>query len=215
MLAEPKLFLDHIAVAARTLAEGVAYVERQLGVSVPPGGEHRQMGTHNHLLRLDDDLFLEVIATNPNAPMTRKRWFALDDPQMQAGLRPARLCSWVVRTEVIDELLPTLPKECGPAVAISRGSFSWKISVPDDGSLPYAGAFPTVIEWSSPGPHPAVNMIDHGCALLRLEVEHPESATIAKTLQPLFKDPRVVLRPGPEVRLLATLLTPRGPRTLA
>lgn len=211
--AEPLLALDHIAVAARTLAEGVAFVERQLGVSVPPGGAHRQMGTHNHLLRLDDDLFLQVIAADPGASVGRKRWYALDDTEMQASLQPARLCSWVVRSSDIGAVLPALPPACGPAVDISRGEFSWKMTVPEDGSMPYAGAFPTVIEWA-PGPHPAESMIDHGCALLRLEIEHPQAAQISKSLGGLFRDPRVTIKPGPDVRLSATLLTPRGSRTL-
>ncbi len=46
------LQLDHIVVASLTVEEGVAHVERRLGVIVPPGGEHPSMGTHNHVMRL-------------------------------------------------------------------------------------------------------------------------------------------------------------------
>jgi Glyoxalase-like domain len=61
------LQLDHITVAADTLAAGVAHAEAALGVTIPFGGAHPLMGTHNHLLRLGETLFLEVIAPDPNA----------------------------------------------------------------------------------------------------------------------------------------------------
>ena len=45
---------DHLTVAALTLEQGIAYVQRALGVAIPPGGTHPLMGTHNHLMRLGD-----------------------------------------------------------------------------------------------------------------------------------------------------------------
>ena len=46
------LVLDHIAVAAETLAEGAAHVEAALGVELSDIGVHDRMGTHNRLLGL-------------------------------------------------------------------------------------------------------------------------------------------------------------------
>ena len=59
------LTLDHLAVAAVTLLDGVAAVEEALGVSLAGGGEHPLMGTHNRLIGLDD-VYLEVISINPD-----------------------------------------------------------------------------------------------------------------------------------------------------
>jgi len=42
--------IDHLAVAATTL-EG-RDLDDFLGVTLPPGGRHARMGTHNRLLRL-------------------------------------------------------------------------------------------------------------------------------------------------------------------
>ena len=69
------LQLDHIVVASLTVEEGVAHVERRLGVIVPPGGEHPSMGTHNHVMRLGDGIYLEIISPNPKvlADYTRGR----------------------------------------------------------------------------------------------------------------------------------------------
>src|SRR6187455_2140086 len=72
--------LDHIAVIAPSLAAGVAYVHDVLGVEPVTGGKHSLMGTHNCLLRIGEDVFMEVIAIDPDAPQPAvKRWFGLDD----------------------------------------------------------------------------------------------------------------------------------------
>ena len=61
--------LDHIAVVAPDLAAGVAWVRDVLGVEPPRGGKHPQMGTHNCICcALGEDVFLEVIAVDPDAP---------------------------------------------------------------------------------------------------------------------------------------------------
>src|ERR1043165_9154818 len=72
--------LDHIAVTAPDLDRGAAYVSDILGVAPAGGGEHALMATHNRLLRLGDDVYLEVIAPNPAMARTaRRRWFELDE----------------------------------------------------------------------------------------------------------------------------------------
>ena len=94
--------LDHIAVIAPSLAAGIAYVHDVLGVEPPKGGAHPQMGTHNHLLRLGEDVFLEVIAVDPDAPQpAHRRWFGLDDQAAAraalAGGPPSRLLRRALR----------------------------------------------------------------------------------------------------------------------
>lgn len=211
LVAAPLLTLDHIAVAAASLAEGLAHVQAALGVAMPAGGKHREMGTHNHVLRLGDGLFLEVIAIDPEAgPPGRTRWFGLD----RFGAAQPRLATWIARTGDLDRALAAAPSASGPAVQVSRGGLSWHISVPEDGSMPFDGAYPTLIEWP-PGPHPATRMPDLGCSLERLDIEHPEAEAIRGYLYPAFDDSRVVIETGAQVRLTARIATPHGVRTLA
>jgi len=76
-----KTHLDHIVIAAANLAEGAAYAKSILGVEVPDGGEHLMMGTHNKVMRLGNDVYLEIIAIHPKMlGPTHPRWFGLDDP---------------------------------------------------------------------------------------------------------------------------------------
>jgi hypothetical protein len=44
--------IDHLVIGASSLDQGVAYVEAVLGATMPFGGVHLQMGTHNHLMPL-------------------------------------------------------------------------------------------------------------------------------------------------------------------
>jgi hypothetical protein len=209
------LQLDHLTVAALTLDQGVAHVRRALGVDMPFGGAHPLMGTHNHLMRLGDGIFLEVIAPDPAVTPGRPRWFALDDPGMRKSLeRSPRLVTWVVRAANLRVALAQIDGAAGEPVWVARGKMSWRMSVPIDGSLPMDGAFPTIIEWPD-GEHPSLAMADLGCRLERLSVVHPASSDLATSLSPLFNDRRVVTNGAREVRISATIATPNGARELA
>jgi len=210
-VAAPLLTLDHIAVAAASLAEGLAHVRAVLGVEMPAGGKHREMGTHNHVLRLGDELFLEVIAIDPDAGSPgRARWFGLD----RFGAAPPRLATWIARTGDLDAALAAAPQASGPPIQVSRGELTWHISVPEDGSMPFDGAYPTLIEWP-PGPHPASRMPNLGCSLEHLQIEHPDAEAIRQYLDPGFDDARVDIETGPQIRLTARIETSQGVRILS
>jgi hypothetical protein len=170
------LKLDHLTIVAPTLETGAEYVRSRLGIVMPTGGEHPQMGTHNLLLRLGDDVFLEVIATNLKATRpNRPRWFGLDDAKFieSAWTEGRRLLGWVARTDDLEAVLTSQRKILGQKIRISRGDRAWFFSVLADGSLPAGGVAPSVIEWSDGG-NPASEMPDYGVSLLSFELEHPD-----------------------------------------
>jgi hypothetical protein len=202
--------LDHLTVAALTLEQGVAYVQRALGATVPAGGAHPLMATHNCLMQLGEAVFLEIIAPDPAASPERPRWFALDDVRMLARVqRSPQLVSWVVRVPDLGKVLHELGGSPGEAVRVTRGSLSWLISVLPDGSMPFDGAFPTLIEWPA-GPHPYLHMTDLNCRLEHLAIAHPESDRLTAALDPVFRDERVSISSGTAVQLRATIKTPDG-----
>lgn len=195
--------LDHVAIAAASLGEGVAWVEERLGVRMAPGGEHAAMGTHNRLLSLGPQEYLEVIAVNPDAPRpTHPRWFGLD---RFAG--PPRVAAWVLRVPDLDAR--PLPDGVGPPMALRRGDLAWRLTVPAGGLGPFDGLFPSFIEWA--GAHPAPRLPDLGLRLAALEITHPEITALAALLP--GRDARIAFAHGaPGLRL--RLDTPEGERRI-
>jgi hypothetical protein len=205
--------LDHIVVASLTLEKGVAHVERCLGVIVPPGGEHPLMGTHNHLMRFGDEIYLEIISPNPKVQPQRPRWFGLDSSELLAQLRVSpRLITWVVRVPDLGVALQSLP-EAGEILRVSRGDLSWLISVSAGGAMPFNGAFPALIQWPN-GSNPSQRMVDLGCRLQRLEIAHPCATLIKGKLASNFEDQRIAFVDESQVRLTAEIMTPTGLRDL-
>lgn len=194
----PAAALDHLVVAAPTLAAGVAWCEQTLGITPGPGGQHALFGTHNRLLRLDGPeqdppAYLEIIAIDPAATPLRaaplKRWFDLDDPALQNKLQAdgPQLIHWVARVPNLDTALGQwahLGLDRGPAIAASRptptGLLQWRLSVRDDGQRLLDGCLPTLIEWGDQ--HPARSMPASGVRLTGLRLRHPQAELLARAL---------------------------------
>ncbi len=169
MGSEPIDRLDHLVVAARTVEEGARWVEERLGAPTVAGGKHPLMGTHNRLLSLGPQRYLEVIAIDPQAPAPRRaRWFDLDSPAMRERLDsgPA-LIHWVERTEDIEAALHADPGGI-EILSAARGPYRWRIGVPRDGARPGAGAQATLIQWDG-NRHPAADLPASGCELVAFE----------------------------------------------
>jgi len=212
--------IDHLVIGAASLAQGVAWCERTLGVAPGPGGVHPFMGTHNRLLRIDGpgfaDTYLEIIAIDPAAPPPgRVRWFGLDDPAVQARLADGpQLLTAVARTPNVEMLrwgLINFAQDPGPALAAQRptpeGLLAWRILVRDDGALPGQGRLPVLIEWQ--GRHPTAAMPASPVVLLavRLGAVQPREATLLR-----LRGAQLV--PGGPA-LAVTLHTPNGNLDLA
>jgi hypothetical protein len=199
------LRLDHLAIAAERLEDGVAAVEARLGVPMAGGGQHAAMGTHNRLLSLGD-LYLEVIAVDPGAPApARPRWFDLD----QFAGAP-RLTTWIVATDAMGPALTGGPAGWGQPMQLARGDYRWQMAVPADGRLPFDGLCPALIQWQG-ALHPAPVLPDHGLRLASLRISHPEATALEAALR--LDDPRVTFATGP-AGLSAVIDTPQGPRPL-
>jgi len=202
--------LDHLVVAARTLEEGAAYIERMLGVPMSLGGQHPQMGTHNRLLNLGGGVYLEVLAIDPQGiPPDRPRWFGLDSPALQQRLEagPA-LIHWVARTDDIHGVLQRVPR-LGRVHHMHRGDLSWDITIPDDGNLLEGGLIPSLICWGET-PHPTTRLPDVGCQLVGLYGVHPEPRQVSRMLAELGLEGVLELREGDQVRLEAWIEAPKG-----
>jgi hypothetical protein len=122
-----------------------------------------------------------------------------------------KLMVWVARTSDIAASLSAMPQAARPAITVTRGDLAWLISVPPDGSMPFDGAFPTLIQWPQ-GVHPAARLPDLGCSLVELEVRHPDAGLIQSSLQGFLDDSRISFRTDATPSLKAVIRTPSGDR---
>jgi hypothetical protein len=185
----PAVALDHLVIAASSLAQGVQWCEATLGITPGPGGVHTKMGTHNRLFSVAGPnapgVYAEIIAIDPSAgPLPRRRWFGLDEPALQAAVaKQPQFVHAVLRTTNLDRDLRTwraLGHDPGPAVAMSRatstGELHWRLTVPGSGQLACDGCLPTLIEW--PERSPGFHLAPSGVELLELKLLAPSDSLL-------------------------------------
>jgi Glyoxalase-like domain len=202
--------IDHLVFAAPTLAQGIEHIADLTGATPRPGGKHAGMGTHNALVKLGEQLYLEIIAIDPAGEKpTRKRWFDLDDGNLMADLvdRP-RLIHWVARTRDLEFTAKHAGYDPGTILPFARGEYRWRITVPDDGKRPGRGVLPTLIQWESS--HPADALPESGLALAQLAASHPEPALVRRSLDRLGLSDDIRVTFDRDARLAVMLRTPRG-----
>jgi len=211
--------LDHIVVAAHSLEQGVEYLRETLGVELPKGGFHQTMGTHNHLMQLGNQVYLELIAINPSARVPKHpRWFGLDDRLMRERLKhqPA-LITWVMNTHDIQAVKQQAQFDIGEPSKLQRDSLSWEIALTDDGRLLGNGLLPYVIQWHS-SPHPSNAMADLGCRIQSLHIYHNRVAWLREKLDSLGALHLVEIHEIDDSQasyLSAIIETPSGVKTLS
>ncbi len=210
------LCLDHLTVIAPTLAEGVDHVRACLDLDIPYGGTHPEMGTHNHVLRLGEVAYLEVIAIDPGAQVpSGPRWFGLGEPEAVRSdwADGRRLRGWVARTDDIDAILKAHGDLFGSTIRVSRGGKHSRFSLLADGRLPLGGALPSVIDRGGRSP-PPTRMQDLGAHLREFVLEHPEPAAVTTLYEDMGIENPPLVRQGERVRYSATVDTPGGVKTL-
>ena len=198
--------IDHIVYAVFDLAKGVADVEGRLGVRAVPGGSHPGRGTHNALLGLGGQSYLEIIAPDPDQePPAGPLPFALE------RLTEARLVGWAIRVQGLDAFVERARRagyDPGPIREMSRvrpdgARLTWRLAQDAPGrSL----VVPFVIDWLDTA-HPAASA-PGGVTLVRLSGVHPDPGSVRPALAALGAGITVVEGPAPV--LAAVLDTPRG-----
>ena len=181
MKAMAALALDHLVLAARTLAEGVAWCETTLGLRPEAGGQHGFMGTHNRVFSIASPSFprayFEIIAIDPSLPApAHARWFDLDHAGLQRALAQGpQLVQWVARCDDIAAARTVLHAagiDCGAVQQAERdtpgGLLRWQISVRADGRRPLGGAAPVLIQWGRV--HPTDSLPGGGITLEALHL---------------------------------------------
>jgi len=199
------LRLDHLAVSAHSRDEARAYVEDALGLSLQVGGAHAHFGTHNHLLGLVDDLYLEAISIDPDAENPKMpRWFDLDSFE-----GPPKLTNWICSTADLGAACVHWP-EAGEAVALTRGDLRWEMAVPSSGKLPFDGMFPAIMSWASKK-HPSQMLSKTDAKLKMLTVCHKDADALSARLG-LIEGAPIRFEVSNTPRLVAEIETPHARR---
>lgn len=173
--------VDHLVYAAPTLESGVDAIERLLGVRPAPGGKHIGLGTHNALLGLREDTYIEIIAPDPDQPEpSRPLPFGL------ATLEEPRLATFAIRTTDIGALVASAREAAydpGEIIDMSRQRpdgvvLKWRLAFHEQ--MPGGGVIPFVIDWGDT-PQPSAGL-PQGGALAALRAEHPEAQSARSAL---------------------------------
>ncbi len=200
--------VDHLVYAVPDLAEGVRELEKRLGVRAKPGGKHLGMGTHNALLALSDDTYLEVIGRDPEQPEpARVRPFGID------SLSGGRLVTWARRSTALEADVGRARAagfDPGEILAMSRntpegGTIHWRLTLRPEPA--WDGLVPFLIDWGGT-PSPALTS-PKGCSLLELRAEHPDPEGVRRALAALAVELPVTQGLAPALH--ARLATPSGP----
>jgi len=201
--------IDHIVLGARTLEEGAAFITKLLGVAPQPGGKHEGAGTHNLLLGLGPDCYLEIIAPDPDqAEPAHPRLFDLDDPATRTMLEAEpRLLSWVARTPSMDTVMARLGPRGGAVREMKRGDLAWRFAVPPQ-RQDMDNLIPPMIEWK--GERAGRHLHDSHFRLIALEAEHPEADALRAALDERGLGAALKVKQGPHPRLIAQLSGPHG-----
>ena len=171
------------------------------------GGRHPGRGTHNALISLGRDSYLEIIGPDPSqlAP-EGGRSFDID------ALPRAQLRTWAVKAPAIDGRVQRARDagyDPGEPRAMSRERpdgqrLAWRLTA--GGQSAGAWLVPFLIDWGD-SPHPAPSA-PGGIELEALRAEHPRPQTVTPLLEALGVE--LAVTAGPTVRLIATLHTPGG-----
>ncbi|HHM20676.1 MAG TPA: VOC family protein [Bacteroidetes bacterium] len=199
--------VDHLVYAVPDLDEAVKELEKKLGVAPVPGGKHRSQGTHNALVHLGNNSYLEIIAPDPdNTDFTGQRWMGIDLID-----RPT-ITRWAVSTNDLDRdraYLATIDPQLGGIKGGSRKrpdgtKLIWKATVvlPE----PKVEVLPFVIDWKGTD-HPA-RSLPQVCQLVELRGEHPTPWFIETAIHSLNVGMKMGVADEPAIT--AIIETPKG-----
>lgn len=199
--------VDHLVYAVADLGEGMDDIGRRLGVVPTAGGRHPGAGTHNALVGLGPATYLEIIAREAGVPAPSGPL-----PFGLAGGGLPRLAGWALATADIEASVRRAREigfDPGEIESMSRidpsgTELKWRLTRPIGG--PDRGLIPFLIDWGATE-HPAARA-RHGCRLVRISGEHPDTARIMGAVAALGG--ALDVRPAVHPSLVAVIEGPAG-----
>jgi glyoxalase-like protein len=200
--------VDHLLLGTNDLDRGIAWFEERTGVKATAGGVHPGRGTRNALAALQGRHYIEIIAPDPAQPAGNLR-------MNLRSLAEPRLIAWAAATADIDAMAKRIGDR-GYAAAPRDGSrarpdgrvLRWRtLAIQTDLARADVDPIPFFIQWAAGSAHPSEDS-PRGCDLAAFEFEHADPKGLGAALAALGID--AVVRQAADVKLVATLKTPRG-----
>ena len=174
--------LDHIVLGSVTLEEGTEFVENILQAKLSDIGYHKDMGTHNRVIRISEEVYLEVISIDPKMSyLNNRKWFNLDNSNLQSKLKK----SPQIIGYVIENNDSNISKYYDPFFEGSRANYRWQFAMPTykknvlDSKIIETGIIPSLIYWKSK--KPIYQMKKNQFELISFEIEISETQQHFKT----------------------------------
>jgi hypothetical protein len=141
--------IDHIVYACRNLEQGIKEIKEKTGVVAVYGGKHLDFGTHNALINIGNEVYLEIIAPDPsNQKIDPPRWMGVDLIKDTGRITRVALKSDDLEKDV--EILRKISPKCahwgkGSRKTSSGKDISWKMAYPL--AEPLIDLVPFMVEW--------------------------------------------------------------------
>jgi hypothetical protein len=193
----PTLWIDHFMLGYYDLAKGIEWFKRHTGIEPVFGGRHPGRGTQNAMVSLSPNVYLEIIAPDPDQPVN-----VFTEQLEQIKTVPA-LITWAMATNDIQRLKTEMQNDKISPSDIVEGSrkredgstLKWKMfyAKTTDTRYFFPSAIPFFIEWEHTPFHPAQTS-PSGCTLLSFTAHHPEATRYVQSLRrsslniPFIKD---------------------------
>jgi hypothetical protein len=203
------LLIDHIIYAHPDLDAAVSAIEDRFGVRAAGGGQHPGRGTHNKVLGLGPQTYLEIIAPDPTqSEPSEPRPYGVE------GITRGQLVGWALACEDIEKAVARArsrgfdPGEAvdGQRVSPTGTLLQWRVSR----NAQTGGLVPFLINWGETS-HPAVDAAP-GLVLLSVHLEHPEPGLLTTALEAVGAD--VDVHQASKPALVARIGGPRGEQEL-
>ena len=199
--------VDHLVYAVPNLEKAMADLGKKLGVAPVLGGQHRSQGTHNALIHLGKNSYLEIIAPDPNNDtFSGERWMGLD------VITEPTITRWAVKSNDLSRdraylftVDPNLAELKGGKRKKPDGTFlKWKatITLPE----PTVEILPFVIDWKGED-HPT-RELPQVCKLKKLRATAPMPYMVETAVSSLNIDVEIGVADEPSIT--AWIETPNG-----